>query len=107
MIAASGISLKFEYRPVNFTVSQNIKNGVDNIVIGDSIFIKELTGDLFPDKGAYIKIKALTNDPYHAIIILKGDSTKEIKKSALAFASVNFPFPKTSSMKVENVKITP
>ncbi|MDI6713417.1 MAG: cellulose biosynthesis cyclic di-GMP-binding regulatory protein BcsB [Thermodesulfovibrio sp.] len=107
MIVASGIAMKFEYRPVNFTVSQNIKNGVDNIVIGDSIFIKELTGDLFPDKEAYIKIKALPNDPYHALIILKGDTAEEIKKSALAFASINFPFPKTSSMKIENVKITP
>lgn len=94
MIIASGIALKFEYRPVNFTVSQNIKNGVDNILIGDSRFIKELKGDLFPANDAYIKLKTLSGDPNHALIILKGDSVEEIKKSALAFATVNFPFPK-------------
>ena len=107
MIVASGIALKFEYRPVNFTVSQNIKNGVDNILIGDSRFIKELTGDLFPANDAYIKLKTLSGDPYHALIILKGDSVEEIKKSALAFATVNFPFPKSSLMKVEDIKTTP
>jgi len=79
MIVASGIALKFEYRPVNFTVPQNVKNGVDNILIGDSRFIKELKGDLFPANEAYIKLKTLSGDPYHALIILKGDSVEEIK----------------------------
>lgn len=106
-IVASGIALRFEYRAINFTVSEGIKKGLDNIIIGNSEFIKSVTGILIQDKGSIMAIKTTHDDPYHAYIILKGDNSEELRKAVAAFASLNFPFPKTQFMKIDSVKLTP
>lgn len=106
-IVASAVALRFEYRPVNISLSETLKKGVDNIVIGNAEFIKAIDGDLLTDKGSIIKIKTLSNDPYHALIILKGDNPAELQRAVYAFASINFPFPKAKAINVDNIKITP
>lgn len=105
-IVASSIALRFEYRPVNFTISDSIKKGVDNVILGNGEFVKSLTGDVL-DKGSILKIINYSDDPYHAYIIIKGDNSDELQKAVYAFASLNFPFPKTKSMKIDDVKISP
>ncbi|MCX7988112.1 MAG: cellulose biosynthesis cyclic di-GMP-binding regulatory protein BcsB [Thermodesulfovibrio sp.] len=106
-VVASSIALRFEYRPVKFYISDTIKKGMDNIILGNSEFIKTLTGDLIQEKGAILKIKAFTEDPYHAVLILKGDGLEDLKKSVYTFASLNFPFPKVQFLNVDTVKIIP
>ncbi len=106
-IVASGIALRFEYRAVNFTVSEKIKKGVDNIIIGSNEFIKSAMGDEIQEKGSFMKIITPNDDPYHAYIILKGDSTEELRNAVFTFASLNFPFPKTQFMKIDRVSLTP
>lgn len=105
-IVASSVALRFEYRPVKFTISELPKKGVDNIVIGNNEFVKSLIGDLL-DNGGIIRIKTLADDPYHALLIIKGDTKDELKKAAYAFASINFPFPKTQTIRVEEVNLKP
>ncbi len=106
-MVASAIALKFEYRPVNFQISEKVKKGIDNIIIGESEFIRETIGDSIQEKGSIIKIIAPKDDPYYAYIILKGDNYEELRKSVLAFSSINFPFPQVQYMKIDNINLVP
>ncbi|WP_054773775.1 hypothetical protein [Methylogaea oryzae] len=36
-IVASGVGLRFEYRPVDFSVSDQLRAGRDNILIGEKL----------------------------------------------------------------------
>lgn len=104
-IVASGIALRFDYRPVKFTLSQNLKYGYDNIVIGNKSFVSRISGDRsLDDKGAFLKIIPLLEDIKHAIIIVQGDSVENIKKAAHALSVITFPFPKAQSMRIDNIK---
>lgn len=106
-IVASAVAWRFEFRNVKFSLSENIKKGVDNIILGNSEFIKAISDELINEKGSIIKIKTLKDDYYHALIILKGDTYEELKRAVYAFSSINFPFPQSQFLRLDNVSITP
>lgn len=107
VIAASGIALKFNYRPVKFTLSKTLKDGYDNIVIGNKNFISNITNHNSIDgQGAFLKISPMPNEPKHALIIIQGDSTENIKKATLAFSIIDYPFPKIQSMQIHEVNLS-
>lgn len=45
-IAASGIARRFDYKKVLFTVSEDIKPGYDNILVGRKDFVKDFLGQM-------------------------------------------------------------
>lgn len=61
-IAASGIARRFDYKKVLFTVSEDIKPGYDNILVGRKEFVKKFLGqrdvEIDTEKiiGPYLKI---------------------------------------------------
>lgn len=106
-VVASSIAMRFEYRPVKFTISDSVKKGVDNIVLGNEEFIRKTTGESISEKGSFVKIKTVPDDPTHALFILKGDNLDELKNAVYAFSSINFPFPRAHAVKVDEVKFSP
>lgn len=107
-VVASGIALRFDYRPVKFTLSRTLKYGYDNIVIGNKGFVSHISGDRsLDDNGAFLKIMPLQEDIKHALIIVQGDSVESIKKAAHALSVITFPFPKAQSMRIDNIKNLP
>ncbi len=106
-VAAMGVSVRFGYRPVYFSLSGELKPGCDNIVIGDKGFAARITGDrsFLSADGPFINIFHMPGDNTHAIIVVQGSGRGQLKESAQAFASMSFPLPESSSMKVRQVTI--
>ncbi len=105
-IAAMGISVRFDYRPVHFSLSGGLKPGCDNIVIGDKSFVTRITGNKHLNaSGPLINIFHMPGDDAHALITVQGSGGQQLKKSARAFASLSFPLPDSPSMRVQQVAI--
>ncbi|MEW6602404.1 MAG: cellulose biosynthesis cyclic di-GMP-binding regulatory protein BcsB, partial [Nitrospirota bacterium] len=105
-IAVSGVALRFEYRPVRFTVSGGLISGVDNIVIGHAKFLTDIMGDsrtTLPD--APLSVLHMPGDREHALIYIGGDSYEVILKNAKAFSSLSYPLPDSASVLVKEVTI--
>ena len=103
-IVASGIALKFDYRKVLFEVSQSIKPGMDNVVIGKNEFIRsfmkrEGKGTTIDNlNGPLLKIMHLPSeknekDPTNALIVISGDDFNQVKLASETMAILSFPFP--------------
>lgn len=105
-IAAMGVSARFGRRPVSFTVSDALKPGLDNIVIGGTGFVAGITGGRYPDAGGpLIGLLPMPGDNAHALIVIQGASAGGLRKAAEAFASICLPFPAAQYMRVEDVKV--
>jgi len=101
-IVASGIARRYDYRKVVFSVSDEPRPGMDNIVIGRVDFVRALLSEramsLGDPQGGYLKIFPLVVDigeldPTHALIAVTGRQHDHVKLAAATFAnlSVNFP----------------
>lgn len=106
-IVASGIALRYDYRQVFFSVSKDIKPNVDNILLGKKDFIYDFLRkkgvEINEGAGALLKITHLplekfVRDPHHALIIITGEHTEQVKLAAETFAIMSFPFPDTDEM---------
>jgi len=110
-IAASGIARRFDYRKVLFTVSKDIQQGYDNILIGNKDFInkflngkgininKSITGPLLKimHLPTIVDDKIVT-DPNHALIVISGLNTDHTKLATETFAIMSTPFPDTEEL---------
>lgn len=118
-VIASGLAVRFDYRPVLFTVSQTLQPKMDNVLIGEAKFVKHLLGDRSPEvKGAFISLMHLPlkeggpvrrgiSDPTHALIVVSGEKFEQVREAARTLASVSFPYPGTSSMEVKELRFPP
>lgn len=111
-IAASGIARRFDYRKVLFTVSDEIRAGCDNILVGNRDFVKkflQLRGAEAPKiEGPLLKLMHLpqkrvagsitASDPHHALIIISGINSDHTKLAAETLAIMSSPFPGTAEM---------
>lgn len=110
-IAASGIARRFDYRKVFFTVSDDIKPGYDNVLIGNKDFIHRFLGSRKVDapkiEGPLLKImhlpqktieNTITSDPYHALLIVSGIDSDHTKLAAETLAIMSSPFPGTDEL---------
>jgi hypothetical protein len=107
-MAASGIARRLDYRKVMFTHSDDIKPGVDNILIGTHAFVSEVLGryglPLDGGEGGYIKVfyvpkKDGSKDGLHALIVVTGKQARELKIAAETFANMSLPYPGTDDMR--------
>jgi hypothetical protein len=113
---ASGIAVRFDYRPVLFSLSHTIQPAMDNVLIGDPKFIRQVLGERTPQiQGATLKIMALPleggppkrgiEDPGRGLIIVSGENEEQIRKSVRTLASLTFPYPGTQGMEVKEVRL--
>jgi len=115
-LIASGLAVRFEYRPVLFSVSQTLQPKMDNILIGEAKFVKTLLGERSPEvKGAFLSLMHLplkeggpvrrgVSDPGHALIVVSGEKFEQVREAARTLASVSFPYPGSPSMEVKEVR---
>lgn len=109
-VVASGVARRFDYRRVDFTVSDILKPGVDNVVIGTAAFVAKLLGDAAPavsaEKGGYLKILPMPDgngkaggDPRHALALVSGNSIDEVKLAAETLANLSIGYPGSDEMR--------
>lgn len=119
VLAASGVALRFAYRPVEFSVSDTLKPGCDNLVVGSPDFLSRVLGASAPNpEGAYLEVRPMpssagktgdvepTEDSTHALILVSGPDEAALTKALQALAFLSFPFPDTAMTVVQDV-VTP
>jgi len=101
-VVASGIARRFDYRKVSFSISRDLKPGVDNVLVGKSAFTEQflsLRGVALPAaEGGYLKLLPLPgsdgkHDPTHALLVITGASDAAVRIAAMTFSSISFAFP--------------
>ncbi|MDT8316950.1 MAG: cellulose biosynthesis cyclic di-GMP-binding regulatory protein BcsB [bacterium] len=106
-IVSSGIARRFDYKKVIFSVSDDIREGVDNILIGDNVFVegflKNRGVNTKPGEGSLLRIMHLPKgntklDQSHALIIVSGADKNQIKLAAMTMAIISLPYPDTDEM---------
>jgi hypothetical protein len=108
-LAASAAAVRYEYRPVEITISDRPASNRDNIYIGDR---KTLAGlldrkDTSLPSGR-IGIMALPADggpdPRFVLLTLTGDTAEEVERSVRAFALISYPWPQETSISPTKVE---
>lgn len=101
-IASSGIARRFNYRKVSFSMSQQIRPGVDNVVLGRSSFVSRFLApfnlSLGNVEGGYLKIFPLPvgaggYDVTHALLAVTGEKYDHVHMAAETLASISFAYP--------------
>jgi cellulose synthase operon protein B len=101
-IVASGVARRFDYRKVKFSISRELKPGVDNILIGSNTFAtKTLAGHdatLSKGDGGLLKILHMPKkdggwDDLHALLLLVDDKPAALKIVAETLANMSLPYP--------------
>lgn len=108
---ASGVAKRFNYRSVVFSISTDIKQGYDNILIGNKEFVgkflKPAGFDAEEIKGPFLKIMHLPRsiaesgrqaDPFHALIVVAATKAGDLRLAAETFASMSISFPDSAEM---------
>lgn len=124
-IAASGTTMRFEFRPVNFTLSQDLRQGVDNILLGEHAFISgvldrfersapdgELAIMALPGPAPALPLEEedaqrerFADDLTRVAIILSGADSAGVRRSVEAFSLLSFPLPDAPGMDVGSLSI--
>ncbi|MBF0558919.1 MAG: cellulose biosynthesis cyclic di-GMP-binding regulatory protein BcsB [Nitrospirae bacterium] len=106
-IIASGIAKRFDYKKVLFSVSNDISQGHDNILVGSSDFAKRFLkskgADMAEVNKPYIKLMQLPggssgSDPNHALIVISGLNSDHLKLAAETLAIMSTSFPNSDEM---------
>ncbi len=112
-IVASGVARKFDYRKVYFSLSDDIKPGQDNILIGSKKFVEAFLKRRDVDinvPGPFLKImhlplgKAAEGQNY-ALLVVSGNTPDEIKIAAETLAHMTLPYPGTDELVVKDFKL--
>ncbi|HEX8961994.1 MAG TPA: cellulose biosynthesis cyclic di-GMP-binding regulatory protein BcsB [Rhodocyclaceae bacterium] len=107
-VVASGVARRFDYRRVDFTVSDTLEAGRDNVVIGTTAFVTKLLGRAPPqkpgDKGGFLKILPMAKsdgspDPAHALVLVTGNSFDEVKLAAETLSNLSIGYPGSDELK--------
>lgn len=118
-LVASGISLRYNYRPVDFNLSKDIQADCDNILIGTEEEVRKflnntstvLDGPVISIHHLPMNIYSmatdtdLPSDPYKALITLSGSDQAELEMVVKAFASVSYPFPDSPRAKIADLEL--
>jgi len=103
-IVASGIARRFDYRKVKFGFSNQIQQGMDNVLIGSEQFANKIGASKGQASDAgLLRISHLPNkdgkvDDKHALISITGEKSAALKVVAETLASMTMPFPGTGEM---------
>ena len=106
-VATSGISLRYDYRKVVFSMSREVKPDCENVLIGRKEFVEEFlkqNGMAVPNiEGPLLKIthlprKGSAPDPTHGLLVISGVDSDQVRLAAETLAIVSFPYPDTDEM---------
>ncbi len=120
-LCATGVALRYNYRPVKFLSHRTIKPGMDTILIGSDAFVRKTlkNTNLFKEyqtiNGPTLSINELpsqsisgikiTNkDSKYAFIIVTGRNNKEILTAAKCLSVLSLPLPDKQSIVVKDIK---
>ena len=105
-LAAEGVALRVQYVPLQVSRSTGIVPNADNVVIGTADQIGSLLGAAPPEpiNGSYIGLMPLPSDPTHFALILSGRTPDEVERAVSTLCEINFPFPDSPSMVVQDMK---
>ncbi len=112
-IVASGVARKFDYRKVLFSISNDVKPGTDNILIGSKKFVEaflKARGVGLNVPGPFLKILRVpsgrdSQGALHALIVVSGNTADEIKIAAETLAHMTLPYPGTDELTVKDFKL--
>ena len=118
-IVASGIAKRFDYKKVIFSTSSDVKPGYDNILVGSKGFLQKFlqSKGLQPPQvpGPLLKIMHLPApgtgrapaalDPSHALIIVSGVDSDQLKLAAETLAIISSSFPNDDEMIVTEFRL--
>lgn len=118
VLAASAAALRFAYRPVEFSVSDGLMPGRDNILVGSEAFVRKVLGDKAPKTPeAYLEVRHMpaalntslssddVSDPTHALIIVSGPDDDAVSKAVQTLAVLSFPFPDSAVTMIKDLKL--
>jgi hypothetical protein len=89
------------------------------VLIGEAKFVKGILGERSPEvKGAFLSLMHLPvkeeggarrglSDAGHALIVVSGEKSEQVRDAARTLASVSFPYPGTPSMEVKEIRFPP
>jgi hypothetical protein len=106
-ILAAGVARRFDYQQVFFTVSNTVKPGFDNLLLGSRDFVQGFlrSKGINPPQiqGPYLKILPLPGgegrtDPNHALIVVSGLDNDQLKLAAETFAIMSTSLPNADEM---------
>ncbi len=106
-IIASGIARKFDPVPVNFSMSQEIIPGVDNVMVGKADFVQAMIGAAIEKNGELnvplLKLMHLPSgkgkfDRMHALLVLVADDIAGLQAVAETVADIATPYPAMAEM---------
>lgn len=111
-IVASGAALRFDYRKTLFTLSNQVTEGMDNILVGEKGFVESFLKKLGVNmtvEGPTLKLMHLPTkleggeasfDAGRVLLVVTGRNTDEIKLAAETMSILTIPFPDTDEMKI-------
>jgi len=119
-VLASGVSLRYDYRPVQFEAAAKFIQGMDNILLGtvDYVngFLKEYNMEVETDK-PHIQIfplpskavidgeEIIIRDPNKALLVITGTDEKQVQIAVESFDILSLPFPDSDKMQVFEFKL--
>jgi len=116
-IAASGIALRFDYRPVFFSISHSIRPEMDNVLIGTRKFVHQLLGERKPSiQGGYLAMrhvfrkdpkdpKKFLEDPRYGLVIAAGETLAQVRSAVRTLAALSFPYPGTPTLEIKEIRL--
>ena len=107
-LAGAAAAIRYDYRPLDLTISDQLVPNQDNIFIGDrqslARLLKKETTDL-PE--GHLGVMPLPDsqgpDPRYSLLVISGDSLAEVETSAKAFAVISLPWPHEAFMTASRV----
>ncbi|SFC72290.1 cellulose biosynthesis cyclic di-GMP-binding regulatory protein BcsB [Pseudoalteromonas denitrificans] len=118
---ASGIGIRFNFQPLEFTSLSQIQENSDNLLIGTKEFVESYLAQYdieFDVSKPVVKIFPLPTKVYdeengdyfradkrHALIVISGITEKEIRLAADSFDILSLPFPDSSKMELYEFEI--
>jgi hypothetical protein len=110
-LTASGVALRFQYKPAKFTVSKQLKPGCDNIAIGGREFVRGILGERMELVGdgnlAVLRIpdEEMGIDSARGLVVVTGDTPQDLLLAAQSLSILSFPWPDTPSTLIKDVQI--
>ena len=106
-IVTQGVALALDTQPFIVRVSNNLRAGMDNLVVGT---MNELSAYLTATEvgsinGGFLAIKPMPGDPTRAMIIISGRNEQEVGQTALAFGLINFPLPDSQFATIDRLNL--
>lgn len=116
-LTASGVALRFDYRPVHFSIGRELRPGVDNILLGSEKYVIDFLARYgIQADSSHLGISHLpvikegskstaAVDRQHGLLYLSGSDAGALRRSVEAFAVLSYPLPDVPSCMVQEVVI--